>query len=337
MIIKLILNACSLSYWRRLVSLTVLLFFVQTTFAADDLPNRTTEETLDPVTEMTVMLREHGYTLGDSISMQAKFTLKNGLLLDRNSVPLVGPINSWLDLSNIEFHEDKNEEKQTITLDFTWQVFGTVKEAQQIKIPEIILQTLPPETDEDVKPFIITLPQQAIYLSPVLPEQLGSEESSRTLIPPPRFDTATPMKMALLYLLMAMLLAGFWLWLQDKLTWFPRYPGAMTLLARQLRHQQVAKKFTLSETDLRTIHAGLAGSAGQSLYPNTLNTLFENSPYLIQDKNAITLFFNNSWSLFHGKNTAINVISVPETLAWVKRAAMAERLFRYAARKNISQ
>ena len=51
--------------------------------------------------EVTVSMRDHGYTLGDIITMHAEFTLEQGYIFDLNSVPLKGPINAWLDLRDI--------------------------------------------------------------------------------------------------------------------------------------------------------------------------------------------------------------------------------------------
>lgn len=279
---------------------------------------------------VTVNMRDHGYTLGDIITMHAEFTLEQGYIFDLNSVPLKGPINAWLDLRNVTANKEKlADDREFISLDFTWQIFGTVSEAQIIKIPAIILQTLAVEVaDDERESLIITIPKQGFYLSPVLPEQLTSEEAPRPMMPPPRFNEVMPLKLAWLCLGLGLLLAGFWLWVQDKITWWPRHPGAMTLLDRQLRQQNVAKQSQFTADDLRTIHAGLAGSAGQSLYPNTLDALFEKAPYLLVDKETITRFFNDSWRVFHETNAQDLAIPVAETITWIKRAAISERLFR---------
>ena len=285
---------------------------------------------------VTVNMRDHGYTLGDIITMHAEFTLEQGYIFDLNSVPLKGPINAWLDLRDVTTNKEiLTDDREFISLDFTWQLFGTVNEAQIIKIPAIILQTLSIEVaDDEREPLIITIPEQGFYLSPVLPEQITSEDAVRPIIAPPRFDEATPLKLAWLCLGLAILLGLLWLWLEDRIKWLPRHPGAMTLLARQLREQDVAKQRQLTADDLRTIHAGLAGSAEQSLYPNTLGILFEKAPYLSVDEEMITQFFDDSWRIFHEGNAQNLTIPVADTMAWIKRAAVSERLFRHTARKS---
>lgn len=291
------------------------------------------EEVKSADVNVTVKMRDHGYTLGDIITMHAEFTLEQGYIFDLNSVPLQGPINAWLDLRDVTAHKEKlDDDSEFISLDFTWQIFGTVSEAQIINIPAIILQTLAVEVaDDDRESLIITIPEQGFYLSPVLPEQLTSEEALRPIITPPRFDEAIPLTLAFLCLTLGVFLGLAWLWLQDHIKWLPRNLGAMTLLARQLRQQETVKQTQFTADDLRAIHAGLAGSAGQSLYPNTLDILFERAPYLSVDKETITRFFDDSWRAFHETNSQDHNIPVLDTMAWIKRAAVSERLFRRKA------
>ncbi len=304
------------------------LFFVQNIAVAEIKKT----EPLSPalVSPIKVTMRTNGYTIGDLIDMHAVLQLKKGQVFDPNSVPLKGPVNNWLDLREVKFQSSNNKDESTkVTLDFTWQIFGTVEMAQTIFIPAIALQTIPPEKG-NTKPLTLTIPAQGIHLSPVLPPQI-EEKSHRPHAPPLSFDTQTPLTIALILLSLGLLLGGFWLWLQDKISWWPRNPGPLTKLARQIRQH---RESTFSMKDLRNIHSGLAASAGQSLYPNTLQDLFEKCPYLISEKLDIAKFFEDSWQAFHGKNAQANAIDVNTTKAWIQRAAMAERLMRRQLRKR---
>jgi mxaA protein len=285
-----------------------------------------------------VTMRDNGYTLGDTIAMRAEFNLAKGLVFDPNSVPLKGPVNNWLDLRDVTMDESKNSDDSShIRIDFSWQIFGTVEHAQTLKIPAIQLQTIPPNNsikdNGNNKPIPITIPAQDFHLSPVLPPSI-TEKAHRPHAPPLRFDTRTPLTIGLVCLGLSLLCGALWLWLMDKVSWWPRNSGPITQLSRQLSKVCVAQQSTFSVADLRSIHKALASSAGQSLYPNTLGSLFERAPYLLSEKLSITKFFNASWqSIFANSSTPINV-DVAETLAWIKRAAMAERLFRASQAKK---
>jgi len=311
----------------RVLIFCLLSVFNSAIFAAGEIASEATELNINT----TVTLRDHGYTLGDMIDMHIEFSLDKKYTFDPNSLPLKGPVTAWLDLRHVSLQKEiMDNDSELIKIDFKWQLFATVVEAQIINLPDIFLRTLPIEMvgEDEYQPLIIKIPSQGVYLSPVLPEKLTDEETPRPIIPPPRFDTETPMKSGVLWLVLAVSLMAYWLYLKDKISCLPRNPGAMTLLARQLRKQGVAKQSTLTMTDLRTVHAALATCAGNSLYPNTLNNLFENAPYLESEKENITQFFDDSWQLFHQQNTTVNlVIAKEDTLTWIHRAALAERVF----------
>lgn len=288
-----------------------------------------------------VIMRDNGYTLGDIIAMRAEFNLAKGLVFDPNSVPLKGPVNNWLDLRSVMMDESKNSDDSIhIRIDFAWQIFGTVEHAQTLKIPAIQLQTTPPndsaKANDNNRPIAITIPAQVFHLSPVLPPSI-IEKEHRPYAPPLRFDTRTPLTIGLLCLGLSLLCGALWLWLMDEISWWPRNPGPIMQLSRQLSKAGVAQQSTFSVADLRSIHKALASSAGQSLYPNTLDNLFERAPYLSAEKLAITQFFNDSWQSFFASGSTSSTVSVAETLAWIKRAAMTERLFRASQTKKTAK
>lgn len=333
----------------RLTALIITLLIVtQTSFAAN-FP--AASASAGPKVKVT--LRDNGYTLGDLISMRAEFDLAKGLVFDPNSVPLKGPVNNWLDLRDVKMEAVKNtDDSSHVRIDFTWQIFGTVEHAQIIKIPAIQLQTIPPErinneanSDKtgntkliDNKPLAITVPSQGFNLSPVLPPTI-TENAHRPYAPPLRFNTRTPLTLGLTFIFSGLLCGVLWLWLTDKVSWWPRNPGPITKLARQMRKLGVAQRATFNIEQIRSIHTALATSAGQSLYPNTIAILFEKAPYLAAEKAEITQFFLQTWSLFfEGKRQlTIDSIAVTDTLKWIRRAAVAERIFRAAHLKIPAQ
>jgi len=317
----------------KFVLLLGLSLFLQTVFAGDTVATSAVTDS-----KVKVIMRDNGYTLGDTIAMRAEFNLAKGLVFDPNSVPLKGPVNNWLDLRDISMSKSKNsDDSSKISIDFTWQIFGTVEHAQTLKIPAIQLQTIPPnesaKSGGNNRPLAITIPVQGFKLSPVLSPTI-TENKHRPHASPLRFDTRTPLTIGLICLALSLLCGGFWLWLMDKILWLPRNPGPITQLSRQLGKAIVAQQSTFSAEDLRTINKALADSAGQSLYPNTLSNLFENAPYLAAEKPAITQFFNASWQSFFTNNSMQSAVNVAKTLGWIKRAAMAERLFRVAQAKK---
>jgi hypothetical protein len=326
-----------------------LLCLSQVAFAAAE----STPKAQSPTIKIT--MRDNGYTLGDTIAMQAEFNLPKDLEFDANSVPLKGPVNNWLDLREVSMSETKNADNSNkISINFIWQIFGTVEHAKTLKIPAVQLQTIAKNNDvisdptnenstntnakksnSPDKPLAITIPAQRFNLSPVLPPTI-TENNHRPHAPPLRFDTRTPLTLGVIFLVLSALSAISWLWLQDKISWWPRNPGPITKLSRRLKSQEVSQQTTFSLQQLRNIHAALADCAGQSLYPNTTENLFKNAPYLSAEKQEIMQFFNASWQQFFASDTKPNIetISISNTIRWVNHAAIAERIFRASQLKN---
>lgn len=273
---------------------------------------------------MQVVMRNHGYTIGDTIDMNVSITLQKGQTLDMGSIPLKGPVSSWLDLREVRVTQEVNaRDESQINIKLTWQIFATVEHTQILKTPAIPLKTLAK------KPMHIIIPAQGFYMSSVLPQQLP-DSGHRPFIPPTKLDTATPLLLAGLCFLSAVICGTAWMWLGDKLPWWPRNSGPIALLERKLRAYPSENSQQFDLTALRLIHTALADSAGETLYPNMLERLYQKCPYLLSRESDITQFFQQSWMLIFesSQDSKISRISVQNTLQWIHDAALSERLFR---------
>jgi len=256
--------------------------------------------------QVSVNMRDTGYTLGDLIQYQATLVLPAGGRIDPASLPPLGRVTPWLELRLVtQIAENR--------LDFTWQTFATVETAQPLAVPavEIKLQGNQPQT--------VVIPPQTFLMSPVLPKPLENTRP-RPDLPPFRFDERTPLQLSVGLSSLALLCGVTWLWLTDRLPGLPRHPGPMTRLARMMRHRR-----TLDADTLRAIHAALNSAAGETLYPDTLPRLFQHARYLEAERTAIETFYSASWAKFFG-GLDIQLPSIEATRGWIKRAAVAERL-----------
>ncbi|PPC84567.1 MAG: hypothetical protein CTY35_01505 [Methylotenera sp.] len=269
---------------------------------------------VDNELKVSVRMRDSGYTMGDYIKMHVEIPTQNKLSIDPESLPLIGRVKPWLDLQDLKV--DTQQDK--LSLDVTWQIFATVEIAQALKTPKLLLKTL------DNPKQNITIPAQIFYYSPVLPYPLGEVKRHQN-IPPPTFDMQTPLAIVGICLAMATILCGVLLWIKDLIPWLPHQPGPMTILARHLKKLD---NETMQYDQLLKVHHALNSTAKQSLYPNTLDILFKNAPYLKNERDAIHQFFNDSWSNIYESPSHTHPITVAQTLAWVNRAAVAERIFR---------
>ncbi len=280
-----------------------------------------------------VELRQYGYHLGDFVKLKTRFTLPDSMQLDPLSIPLKGPVNSWFDLHDVQLERHATSHGSEYFITYVWQIFVTVENAQSIVLPTVTLQTLPIETAKSdvATPAYIFAEPQHISVSPVFPSVI-TDEQPRPFIKPPKFDTKTPLWFAVSNLIIALALFVFWLWFTDKLTFWPRNPGPLTLLNRQL-----SKQNKLTQQHLRQIHQTLALVATQSIYPNTLPKLYQQAPYLLAVKDDIDTFFHQSWAATYIDPTQTDAISLEQTLKWIKTSSVQERLYRLQYRHHINQ
>lgn len=279
-----------------------------------------TDDTVIPA-DLQVNMRDHGYMMGDVISMQVTFSLQENQQIDQETLPLAGRVKHWIDIQSVQF----NQQKQHVNLTINWQLFGTVERSEQLKTPQVLIKTI------GKAPQTILIPQQAFYYSSVLPKPPLKDIKRRTDWTPPAFDTRTPFTWMSMCLGLLGICAFIWLWLKDKIPWLPYQPGPMTKLYRLLKKQSI-DHFTPAQ--LREIHNALNASAGSSLYPNNLATLFENAPYFQPYQTEIETFFHASWEAFYGDKTATKGIDASQTMVWIEQTAIAERLTRRAKSKH---
>jgi mxaA protein len=284
-------------------------------------------ETHEASADMVIKMRDSGYTMGDYIDMQVKFSLPNNEKLNEESLPLIGRFKPWLDLHAIHVKQDN----ETVYMHITWQIFATVEIAQTLSTPEFSLKTI------GKSPINIVIPAQPFYFSPVFPAPPLKEIKRRENYLPPNFDVDTPLIGLSLSLVVLFVLLIIWLWLQDVVPWLPYRAGPITQVYRKLngmhlQNDSIHKPLSsasLSNEQLREIHHALNTVAGLSLYPQTLSQLFINAPYLEAEKSSITKFFNRSWNIFYpNKLSSLITIDLIETKQWLQKASVAERLFR---------
>ena len=258
--------------------------------------------------EVTVRMRDIGYTLGDEMTARVTLRHQQGESLDLQSLPPAGRLTPWLELRTVEVTA---HDTYTI-MDFKWQVFATVEQVMMLRIPELELRV------RGKRARVVKIPSMPFYMSPVLPDALN-DEKPKASPPPAKFDERSPLLRSLAGVVLAVLGGLAWLWLTDRLPGFPRRPGPFTLLARRL-----GRAVSLDIPVLQEIHASLNQAAGSTLYPNTLHRLYQRAPYLECVRPEIDVFFQASWRCFYAGSTTMPARE--STLAWVRQAARAERM-----------
>ena len=114
-----------------------------------------------------VQMRDTGYVLGDRIGQGLRIVLPPGGELRRETLPVPGPVQHWLELTRIEV----SGRGRRIDLQLDYQIFAAVENALTLAVPSLTLRYVVDGVERT-----LTVPEQPFQLSPVLPPQLDDQQ-----------------------------------------------------------------------------------------------------------------------------------------------------------------
>ena len=266
-----------------------------------------------------VTLRDTGYMLGDLLDERIEARLPGALQIDAGALPLPGRVAPWLEVRRSRLEPRRADGTQALVV--TYQIFAEVEQATRVPLPEFKLRV---RDGADVR--TVSVPEQSFLLSPALPSTLADEDRELRPSPAPAELSATKLIAGMLAsLAFALACAAFLLWRYDLLPFLPRAPGPLARAWRRWRRKQ---QRALSDDEhaalLRDMHAALNRSAGETLYPSTLQRLFERAPYLTPLRAQIEGLFGDSWNRFYGAPDSA-APSTASVLSMLHSAADRER------------
>ncbi len=274
----------------------------------------------EPATpQIEVTLRDTGYMLGDLLDEHVQITLPGSMRITADSLPPPGRVAPWLELRSAKLGSRNASGVQSLVV--TYQIFAESEQAARVPLPEIKLEA---RDGASVAPLVV--PAQTFLLSPGLPSPLA--DSDRELVPSPEpapLAERGAIVATLLALAVAALASVFLLWRYDRLPFLPFAPGPLAVFWRRWRRRREAN-FDAHDADalMREWHAALNRCAGETLYPSTLDRLFERAPFLAPLRDRIEALFTASWGAFYAPRLHATPPSA-SVLALAREAADLER------------
>lgn len=279
--------------------------------------------------QVQVILREHGYHLGDQLVQHVLLPGVKVDDIDRKSLPLPGPVKSWLDLSTIEV----NPRGAGAEIILIWQLFATVEAAQTLQLPSWRLQLLQ-TSKKTIGQSTINVPASTFYHSPVLINAVSQIERKPTH-PPLMYDLRLWQWLTGLSMLLSLIFAATALWIQDRLPWLPFRPGPLCLALRQLKRDQNDADAVVTQ-----VYRALCQVAGVTLHQQNRSRLLVSAPYLqplvTEIEAFVCLYSDYKFGYRPLAGTARDARSVAQVDAqgllshlwhWLPQAALLERSF----------
>ena len=264
-----------------------------------------------------VSLRDTGYMLGDLLDEHVTVHLAEGMRVDPASLPLPGRVMPWLEVRSAALGPRRASEQE---LDITYQIFAETEQAVRAALPEFRLRV---QDGRDERP--VTVPARTFLLSPALPPSLTDQDRElRPSLAPELLPQSGVIAGAGACLSLAILCALYLLWRYDRLPFLPYAPGPLARTWRRWRRVRRSLEPDQHAALLRDMHAALSGSAGETLYPSTLERLFVRAPHLTPLRERIEALFDASWSSFYEERERIPPTQA-HVLALLRDAADRER------------
>ena len=247
--------------------------------------------------------RQFGYVIGDRIEHRVSLVLRPGFELDPDSLPERGRIGRWLSLGAAEIDGKARRGVSRHTIRLRYQIVNAAQNVIGAGTPPVSLRILGPEGD-----LPVVVPAWGFTIGPIVaPEERppGSLPDLRPALPPPPAPTtARTMRVAVLGLLAAALLAlAVRPWLRG---WLGRSaPGPFGHVCRRVERRMRGRQAPGVYADaLVEVHAAFNATAGRAVFEHDLARFFVEHPRFEPLRAPIRAFFAESGRRFYGKGDA---------------------------------
>ncbi|MCS3902155.1 mxaA protein [Methylohalomonas lacus] len=233
-----------------------------------------------------------GYQMGDVIRHRIVVRTDENFALVREALPRTGALDYWLELQSVSVEESAGGQKYVILLDY--QVFYAPLDVRALELPELEIKLASETQTRSLK-----LPAWEFTISPIL-ETMGARFSESGVYmredAAPLLRTASSHRQRLFIwlatgLVLAATATGRSIWLRGSRQPFRR---ALVQLRRLARHGDTDSMYE----GVRCVHRAFNEVAGESVFADTLDRLFQKQPGLEGLRQRIENFYQQSRKLF---------------------------------------
>jgi len=241
--------------------------------------------TTPPHNDVTLLApRPFGYVIGDTIRHRLIIDTHNGVQLQRNSLPKLGPINYWLDLTDLTVNAQPRNGGFHYEIDLLYQVFYAPLEVKMLSIPSFNLPLA-----QGSNTATQTVPAWHFTVSPLRELAVRKDNGGdymRPDTPAPFLDNTVLLQGLLLSTLTVLASAAYLAYLYGYVPGFPK---------RSLFKQTGKKLATLTDAQigeaLSLFHQALNTLNGAPVFQAGLTEFYrQHPPYRLAEEPLATFF-----------------------------------------------
>ena len=235
--------------------------------------------------------RDLGYRIGDRFEIVAKTVMAPGYSLDKTSLPRVGRVDRWVELTEVDV---QTPSASTLSVRFRFLITGNPDTLSGLIVPPMHYLL---KSGEKTWPVVV---QAFGYsLSPILLHENRVDGQMPVLLapnPPPAADISQAARLAWLGGAV-MVLSALWLvWIN----WFrgavPSWQRPFAVAARKLHTREIRSHYPEA---LKAVHRAFDSTDGRTVLSGDLDAFFDRHPHMKAEEMAIRDFFAHSNALFY--------------------------------------
>lgn len=266
--------------------------------------------------------RDFGYTIGDKIRHEMHLTLREPHRLDTTTLPDMGRLDRWLEISRAEANVVYREQSASYRIVVDYQIFNAPQQLTSVTIPQLEFLTT-----DGANPIPVFVPEWTFSIAPIT----NSDARQNLTLRPDRQPQPIPLiGRGIRLMISAVLLAGLLIYLAYRRFLLPRlnrgcYPfsGALVELRKLQRLDARPENYRLG---LQALHAALNATAGEVVFAGNLNEfLSANSKYSALTAELSALFTRSQEVFFSNSEAAQAHTSLQELVDICRHCRVIER------------
>jgi len=240
--------------------------------------------------------RDFGYVMGEPIRNTIEVRVAKPLELESDFLPQPGSaVNDWLEVRQVEWKREDRRDQTIYRIDFTYQVFKGVRDAETQTVPALPLRFRQGDSHIEVE-----APAWNFTLTPLISPKTPDENVTlRGDLPPPVYPTErheTALFGFLIGIAAPLMYAAWRLGLPPFRT-FVALPFARAARALKKLHRQPPSGEVYRQA-LRLVHGAINETAGYTVFAGRLDQFFIEHPEFGGLREQFEAFFAVSQRLF---------------------------------------
>jgi len=260
-----------------------------------------------------------GVQIGDVLQRHITLEVNQAYTLSKSDLPAKGRSADGIELKDVTLQASKSGDKNSYTINFSYQVFATASKPARMQLPKELLKF-----NGEGSSLAAEIPAWTFWYAALVPENI---ENAKKLMYPQRQPepvnlTSHQTKLGVFLTMLTLGLLGLF-YINADGHWLPWMNGAFAQAHRRVK--KAPKSLDGLKAASVSIHQAFNKAHGSNLFADDIEPFIKNNPHFSQLKAEICAFFEQSNALLFTNNAVYSEQRIGELLKLSKRLRDCER------------